>query len=211
MSQTNEVRAAATGDKQPAELAGAARGRGEDREALSKKYVVARAKDIPVGERLIVEVLGRSIGVFNVDGRFYAFLNRCPHGGAPLCRGDVVGTITAERPGELTFDATRKFLACPWHGWEFELTTGESWFDPARYRARAFHVDVEGGETVAEDVSRDMSRDIEEGRSEFVDPSTHRVKGPYQATMIPVDVEDDYVVLSLRRLTTAPASETGAR
>ena len=55
--------------------------------ARETKFVVARTSDIPDGGRIIVEINGRSIGVFNVGGEFHALLNRCPHSGAPLCRG----------------------------------------------------------------------------------------------------------------------------
>ena len=56
----------------------------------TKRHVVARVADIPPGERLIVDIAGRSIGVFNVDGRFYALRNSCPHQGGPLCLGRTV-------------------------------------------------------------------------------------------------------------------------
>jgi hypothetical protein len=60
--------------------------------------VVARAEEIPPGERKIVEVGGRSIGVFNIAGRYYALRNRCPHQGGPLCTGLQFGELRSERP-----------------------------------------------------------------------------------------------------------------
>ncbi len=50
------------------------------------KYVVASVDEIPPGGRKIVEVAGRSIGVFNVKGEYFALRNRCPHQGGPSTR-----------------------------------------------------------------------------------------------------------------------------
>ena len=56
------------------------------------KYVVAAVDEIPPGGRKIVDVAGRSIGVFNLGGEYFALRNRCPHQGGPLCEGRVWGT-----------------------------------------------------------------------------------------------------------------------
>jgi nitrite reductase/ring-hydroxylating ferredoxin subunit len=164
-----------------------------------EKVVLARAADLADGERMIVTVQGRSIGVFNVAGRFYAFLNRCPHRGAQLCKGDIVGRLESDRPGEFRLDPEQRFLACPWHGWEFDLQTGQSWFDPARTKARPFRVDVETGEIVAEEIASGQALELGEDMADFIDPRTRRIRGPYRAEALPVAVEDDYLVLWLRR------------
>ena len=57
-------------------------------------HVVAEAGEIPPGGRKIVEVEGRSIGIFNVGGEYLAVRNRCPHQGGPLCLGTLVGAST---------------------------------------------------------------------------------------------------------------------
>jgi nitrite reductase (NADH) small subunit len=106
-------------------------------------YVVARGDEIPPGERKIVEVAGRSIGVFNVDGSYYALRNACPHQGAPLCLGSIQGTAETSRPGEYVWGREGQILRCPWHGWEFDLTTGRSVFNPHRMRVRSYPVTVE--------------------------------------------------------------------
>jgi len=171
------------------------------------KYVVARVDDIPEGSRIIVDVDGREIGIFRVDGAFHAFLNHCPHRGGELCKGDILSLVEADRPGEVRLDESTKFIVCPWHGWEFDIKTGESWYDPAvntdpaRYPpARAFQVEVEPGEQVAGELSAEAAVTVESGGA-FVDPRTHRVAGPYTAAVIPVEIEDEYVVLSFRRAT----------
>ncbi|MQA80101.1 MAG: Rieske 2Fe-2S domain-containing protein [Streptosporangiales bacterium] len=106
------------------------------------RHVIGRADELPPGSRRIVEIDGRSIGVFNVGGRYYALRNTCPHQGAPLCEGDVVGSLRSSSPGEYDHEPGRSFLACPWHNWEFDLATGRSWFDPTRTRVRAYTVET---------------------------------------------------------------------
>jgi nitrite reductase (NADH) small subunit len=106
-------------------------------------HVVGPASEIAPGGRKIVEVAGRSIGVFNVDGVFYALRNACPHQGAPLCMGSVKGTAEASRPGEYVWGREGRILRCPWHGWEFDLATGQSVFNPHRTRVRSYRVTVE--------------------------------------------------------------------
>jgi 3-phenylpropionate/trans-cinnamate dioxygenase ferredoxin subunit len=165
------------------------------------KYVVARAEDIPEGSRLIVTIGGRSIGIFNVDGQFYALLNRCPHRGAELCKGDVIGLVVSERPGDVRLEGEMKLLACPAHGWEYDMATGESWFDPRRGRARPLEVHVEAGGVVAEALASGTAI-LEELDGAFVDPRTHRLKGPYTAQVFPVNVENEYIVLSVAGLRT---------
>jgi nitrite reductase/ring-hydroxylating ferredoxin subunit len=114
-------------------------------------HVVARAEDIPPGSRRIVEIAGRSIGVFNVDGTFHALRNRCPHQGGPLCEGQVLAAISSPGPGRYDRRPGEAVVRCPWHAWEFDLRTGRSWFDPARVRVRAYPADIRpGSELVAE-------------------------------------------------------------
>jgi 3-phenylpropionate/trans-cinnamate dioxygenase ferredoxin subunit len=109
----------------------------------SQRHIVAAVAAIPPGSRKIVEIAGRSIGVFNVAGRFFAVRNRCPHQGGPLCLGPTVGLATADGPGRIQYEREGEILRCPWHGWEFDLATGRSVFDPNRTRVRAYPVEIE--------------------------------------------------------------------
>jgi 3-phenylpropionate/trans-cinnamate dioxygenase ferredoxin subunit len=117
-----------------------------------KKYIVARMSEIPEGGRLIVEVRGKSIGIFNVGGTLRALLNRCPHQGAELCRGAVVAKLSSGGPGQFEFDLETRYLACPWHGWEFDLATGQSYFDARGTRVRSYEVERVPGPYVADTV-----------------------------------------------------------
>jgi nitrite reductase/ring-hydroxylating ferredoxin subunit len=106
-----------------------------------REWPVARASEIPPGGRKIVEIEGRSIGVFNVHGTFVAVLNVCPHALAPVCLGAMRGTALAAMPGEYCWGREGEILACPWHGWEFDLLTGRALAD-ARKRLRLYPVVV---------------------------------------------------------------------
>jgi 3-phenylpropionate/trans-cinnamate dioxygenase ferredoxin subunit len=146
------------------------------------KYTVARADEIPPGERKIVHVDGRSIGVFNVRGEYFAVLNRCPHQGGPLCQGNTHGFLRPGAVGEFLYSRPGEILRCPWHGWEFDLRTGQSWFDPAHVLVRRYEVSVEAGAALV--------------TAEQVPPGMEGLQpGPYVAQTFPVSVEEHYVVV----------------
>jgi nitrite reductase (NADH) small subunit len=108
-----------------------------------ERCVVARLADFPPGTRKIVTVGGRSIGVFNIRGRLYGLRNRCPHQGAPLCAGRIKGTTLPGRPYEYVYGREDEIIQCPWHGWEFEIATGRTYFNPHRMRVKTYAVTVE--------------------------------------------------------------------
>lgn len=158
--------------------------------ARAGRHVVARTDEIPPGGRIIVELEGRQIGVFNIDGEYVAFLHRCPHMGGPLCHGEVIGLVESDGPGDLRLDEGRKFLTCPLHGWEFDVHTGRSYFDPAKMRARRFPVEVRSGSEVSDEVSPEVRAEADAGG---------RVPGRYTAETFAVAVEQDYVVVTTGR------------
>ena len=135
------------------------------------KHIIGTVSDIPPGKRKLVEVEGRSIGVFNVNGEFCALRNQCPHQGGPLCLGQLTGTMLPSRPGEYRWGREGEILRCPWHGWEFDVTNGKSVFNPHRLRVRSYEVTVESEVPVEEE-----------------DPSVESYR---------VTVEDRYLVLHL--------------
>jgi nitrite reductase/ring-hydroxylating ferredoxin subunit len=146
------------------------------------KYVVASADEIPAGGRKIVSVAGRSIGIFNLDGDYFALRNRCPHQGGALCEGTLWGSLRADVPGVFDYEPSREILTCPWHGWEFHVRTGQSWCDPRRLRVRRFDVTVEDGKTLTAEADA---------------PSTGLVRGPYLVETYPVSIEGTYLVVDL--------------
>ena len=107
------------------------------------RHRVGRVSDVPPGGRTIVDAGGRSIGVFNVDSVFYALRNSCPHQAAPLCLGSIKGMTMPSKPGEYIWARDGEILRCPWHGWEFDITTGRSIFNPHKTRVKAYDVTIE--------------------------------------------------------------------
>lgn len=160
---------------------------------VMRKYVGPRVDEIPVGDRYIGEFGGKQVGILNVDGKFYAFLHRCPHLGGPLCEGTVLGLVYAEGQGEVRFDKDRKMLTCPWHGWEFDLKTGQSYVNPTSLRARSMPVEVQSGATVVAELKDGTVAGL--------------VKGPYVAETYKVTIESDYVVVSIREQVTEETTE----
>lgn len=114
---------------------------------LGRAHVIGAASEIRPGERRIVEVAGRSIGVFNVDGWFHALGNTCPHKGGPLCAGRVTGTVLEAVDHRFVYGREGEILRCALHGWEFEIATGRALADP-RFRARTYPVEVRDGQLV---------------------------------------------------------------
>lgn len=96
-------------------------------ESETLEYVIDVA-DFEEGDRVHIDARGEEITVFNVDGDYHALLNYCPHQKGPLCEGPLSGTLSArleERDVKLSYDRKARVVACPWHGWEFDVTTGE--------------------------------------------------------------------------------------
>lgn len=107
------------------------------------RVVVAHVSEIGPGQRRLVEYNGRSVGVFNVDGEYYAVRNRCPHQGVPLCEGQLGGTFLHSKPHEFEYGLEGRIITCPAHRWQFDITTGKSVTEPERVAVRTFQVTVE--------------------------------------------------------------------
>lgn len=109
-----------------------------------KTVPVCHVDELPPGERRFVEYKGREIGVFNVEGSFYALRNYCPHASAPLCVGKTQGVIYANEPHTYEYDPDTVVLSCPWHHWEFKIEDGTCLTDE-RTRVRTYDVTVDEG------------------------------------------------------------------
>jgi nitrite reductase/ring-hydroxylating ferredoxin subunit len=112
----------------------------------ANRFEICPASELEPGDRCIETLDGFSVGVFNVDGEYHAMKNDCPHQRAPLCEGKLTGTNTSDTPGEYNWERDGRIVTCPWHGWEFDVTTGESVFDPHAVKAKTFQTAVEGPE-----------------------------------------------------------------
>lgn len=91
---------------------------------------VLSLSDLPPGSANAVEVQGKEIGLFNVDGTVYALDNQCPHAEGPLAEGTV-------REGQ---------VECPWHGACFDLKSGASTSPLAPDGVKAYPVRVSGSD-----------------------------------------------------------------
>ena len=96
---------------------------------MSDKTTVAKTDDLQPGHGMVAEVASREIAVFNVNGTFYALDNTCAHRGGPLGEGELDGEV----------------VTCPWHGWQFNVTTGACVNNPSAC-VTAFPVVMEGNE-----------------------------------------------------------------
>ena len=117
---------------------------------------VAKLSELPEGSGKLVEVGGKQIALFNAGGKLFAIDNSCKHRGGPLAEGELDGTT----------------ITCPWHGWEYDLATGQSFMGPGRgaMAALSYEVTVQPG-------------------SELAAPRADgRIPGPYVAETIPVSV-----------------------
>jgi 3-phenylpropionate/trans-cinnamate dioxygenase ferredoxin component len=99
----------------------------------ARRVTVAAVGDVPPGEGRVIDVADRSLALFNVDGRYFAIDNVCPHRGGPLGEGDLEGWT----------------VICPWHGWKWDVRTGANLNNPA-VRVACLPVSVEGDAVVVE-------------------------------------------------------------
>ena len=156
------------------------------------RYVVARAEEIPPGERKLVDVANRSVGIFNLGGEYFALRNRCPHQAGPVCQGRVSGFVQSTTPGEYLYSRKGEILRCPWHGWEFDIRNGQSWYDPVRPRVRRYEVAVAEGSTLVAEPPP-----AAESEADPDAPAPGMVKGPYVAETYPVDTEGQYLIVEI--------------
>ena len=162
------------------------------------KYLIAPVADFPAGTRKLVEVAGRSIGVFNVGGEFFALRNRCPHQGGPLCEGRLAGFVESDGPGDLRHSRPGEILRCPWHAWEYDIRTGQSYFNPSVVRVRQFDVSVEGGTDVDRESPAPAAEVmVIEGTGTRTAGQSRILKGPFVAETYPVSVDEQYVVVEI--------------
>lgn len=114
------------------------------------EHLVGRLEEIPREACLLIQVRDRAIGVLRVGDRLHAFENRCLHQGGPVCMGRVLGKLEEILAGDHSvigerFSKEELHLICPWHGWEYDIETGECVAD-RRLRLQRYQVIVKGGD-----------------------------------------------------------------
>jgi nitrite reductase/ring-hydroxylating ferredoxin subunit len=95
---------------------------------MSERIKIAQTDQVAPGKGKSVKAQGREVALFNVDGSFYAIDNSCPHSTGPLAEGRLYGNI----------------VTCPWHGSQFDVTTGQCCAGPATKPVVTYPVYVEG-------------------------------------------------------------------
>jgi len=100
---------------------------------MGKFVKAASAANLPPGSGTAVDIGDKSIAVFNVNGAFYAVDNTCQHAGGPLGEGSLEG----------------KEVTCPWHGWTYDVTTGDCLTNPSVSQGK-YNVKVEDGDILVE-------------------------------------------------------------
>jgi nitrite reductase (NADH) small subunit len=83
--------------------------------AVGQLHTVARVEDVPPGTAVVVSAGGRELALYNVGGKFYTTQHECLHLKGPLAEGMLDGSV----------------ITCPWHGWQYDVRTGENEFDRA--------------------------------------------------------------------------------
>lgn len=100
---------------------------------MSTRHRIASISEVPPGTGKEFVADGRIIALFNVDGQFHALDGICPHAGGPLAEGFL----------------RKNVVTCPWHGWQFDVTTGQHCLN-ARLKHTRFEVVVEGNDIFVE-------------------------------------------------------------
>jgi nitrite reductase/ring-hydroxylating ferredoxin subunit len=111
---------------------------------------VGRAAEIKDGDRQIVRIGDTEVGVFKDSGKFYAYSNYCLHQGGPACEGLTIAKVEEHLRADKTsmglfFSETDMHFVCPWHGYEYDMMTGECVSD-RRLKLKSYEVVEKGGD-----------------------------------------------------------------
>jgi nitrite reductase/ring-hydroxylating ferredoxin subunit len=105
---------------------------------------VGKLSEFQDGDRRIIFVGDNEIGVFRHEGKFYAYSNFCLHQGGPACEGLTIAKVEERIMPDKTsrglyFSETEMHFVCPWHGYEYDMMTGECVSD-RRLKLRQYKV-----------------------------------------------------------------------
>ncbi len=114
------------------------------------KYAVCALDQLQSGKPLITIVNGIEIGVYFSNDQVYAVRNVCPHKLAPVCKGTLGGTMLPGEPCEYRYGLEGQVLKCPWHGWEFSVSSGEALFGISNRKVKTYPASVEDNQVYVE-------------------------------------------------------------
>jgi nitrite reductase/ring-hydroxylating ferredoxin subunit len=114
------------------------------------EQLVGKLSEFKDGDRRIVMLGDLEIGVFRHEGKFYAYRNLCVHQGGPACEGLTIAKVEERIMPDKTsrglyFSETEMHFVCPWHGYEYDLKTGECIGD-RKLKLRKYNVVKRGDE-----------------------------------------------------------------
>lgn len=90
---------------------------------------VAQSDEVAERGRLVVDLDGKTMGIFRLGGQLFAYWNVCAHMGGPICQGLLVPRVIEELGADRSIQGSRfaqddLLIACPWHGAEYSVRTG---------------------------------------------------------------------------------------
>lgn len=111
--------------------------------------LAGRVEEFEAGSRKLLEVDGQEIVVFRHNERFYALDNTCLHQGGPVGEGVIKGRVCAvldedKRLVREEFSEDSIQIVCPWHGWAYDIQSGE-FAGNSKMRLTTYDVDVRDG------------------------------------------------------------------
>lgn len=107
-------------------------------------FIACKKDDLKPGEKKLLSVDHKSIVLVRTpDSNYHAVSNICPHEGAKMCDGLVGGTFMSENTGNYDYVKDGEVIRCPWHGYEFDVTSGCSLFEPDKYKIKKYDVSLE--------------------------------------------------------------------
>lgn len=113
------------------------------------KQVVCKTDELHPGQMISGKLGPMPIVVVRTeDGQLYGLIDKCLHQGGPLSKGKIYTAQDGDTCGHY-FEDGRAILKCPWHGYEYDLTTGATLFDE-NLKLQTFTVREEDGQVVAE-------------------------------------------------------------
>jgi nitrite reductase/ring-hydroxylating ferredoxin subunit len=111
---------------------------------------ICKASELKDGDRQIIRIGEKEIGIFRHEGEYFAYSNFCPHQGGPACEGLTIARVEEclredKTSMGLSVSETQMNFVCPWHGYEFDMRTGEHVADRS-IRLRKYNVVEKGDE-----------------------------------------------------------------
>jgi nitrite reductase (NADH) small subunit len=104
---------------------------------------IGDTEDLQCGKTKLVTVSGKSFILARAaDGTYYAIKNLCPHQGVDMSTGKLFGRFLPSEVGEYKYLEDFEVIRCPRHGWEFDVKTGCSFFDPGHVRIKTYPVQI---------------------------------------------------------------------